>query len=227
MLTLVSRHRLTIYIGLRNQGISGSRDCSEKTTKSAKRIWGLKKASDLPSRPQGDEPDRRKWRCFSRTQHNQSCGILHLSRSGCWCVKHSTSTACEPVHTSTNPVWCFVIYLFIFLINLAFCLCEAVKIRLVFHSKYGLYKYTDTLRETHWQLGAHSHKRSAHSGIDSAAYVWGQFILPQVVPDWIWSESHYASPWLTLRCPPPPTLTRIWMHAYTCTCAHRPKHTKH
>lgn len=94
----MSRHLLTIYIGLGNLGISGSRDCSERATKSAKRIRGFKTAPDLQSRPQGNEPDSRKWRCFSRTQHNQSCGILHLSRSGCWCVKHSTSSACEPVH---------------------------------------------------------------------------------------------------------------------------------
>lgn len=48
---------------------------------------------------------------------------------------------------------------------MAFCLCEPVKIRLVFHSKHGLYTYTNTLQETHGQLGAHSHTHT-HNGTD-------------------------------------------------------------
>ena len=41
-----------------------------------------------------------------------------------------------------------------------FVCAKPVKIRLVFHSKHGLYTYTDTLRDTHRQLGTHSHSHT-------------------------------------------------------------------
>lgn len=104
-----------------------------------------------------NEPDSEKWKCFSRTWHKQSCGISHLSWSGCWCVK--------PAHiwkykTQCGASWVFLFFPVVvvaFLINVAFCLCEPVKIRLVFHSKFGLYTYTKTLHVTHRQLGVRTH----------------------------------------------------------------------
>lgn len=232
-----------MYIG--DLGISvteRSTGCGEGATKAGERIWGFKTASDLQSRPRGSEPDGRKWRCFSTMQHNQSCGILHLSqtvtkwRLVCETFDQFSLRACTHFKVQSQ---CGASWFYYFLINVAFCLCEPVKIRLVFHSKHGLYTYTNTLQETHRQLGTHSHTQThthrrtdgyahthtetrTHSGIDSAPYVWGQFILPQVVPDWIWSESHYASPWLTLSCPTPPpthTNTHLHMHIYTHTNA--------
>ena len=90
------------------------------------------------------------------------------------------------------------------------------------------FTHTQTHSETHTDSWAHTHTHTltlththTHSGIDSASYVWGQFILPQVVPDWIWSESHYVSPCLTLSCPTHRhTHTKTHTHTYTCTYTH-------
>lgn len=115
----------------------------------------------------------------STTNHVAFYTCHRRSQSGGWCVKHLPSSACECVHS----VWkCKANVLrrdFFFLINVPFCLCETVRIRLVFHSKHGLYTYTNTLEDTHRQLGAHSRtprrqRRThtdtdthGHSGIDS------------------------------------------------------------
>lgn len=76
-----------------------------------------------------------------------------------WLLVCETSTHLEV----QNPMWrfmslfFFLLLLLLFLINVAFCLCEPVKIRLVFHSKFGLYTYTKTLQVTHRQLGVRTH----------------------------------------------------------------------
>lgn len=74
------------------------------------------------------------------------------------------------------------------------------------------------------QIETHRHTRTFRDRL----CVWGQFILPQVVPDWIWSESHYASPCLTLSCPtPPPQHARTHLqHTHVYAQANAPSHTQ-
>lgn len=113
----------------------------------------------------------------------------HKVAAGVWNIRQVQPKRSAYTLGCPKPMYCVVIFFFIifFLINVPFCLCEPVKIRLVFHSKHGLYTYTNTLQETHRQLGAHSHRRTrtedkegqtdvhphtrahTHSGIDSAS----------------------------------------------------------
>lgn len=81
----------------------------------------------------------------------------HKVAAGVWNIRRvqlaSVYTACG----SAKPMCCVVIFYF-FLINVPFCLCETVRIRLVFHSKHGLYTYTNTLEDTQRQLLIRTHQ---------------------------------------------------------------------
>lgn len=128
--------------------------------------------------------------------HKVAAGVWNI----CRVQLASVYTACG----SAKRMCCVVI--FFFLINVPFCLCETVRIRLVFHSKHGLYTYTNTLEDTHRQLGAHSHtprrqRRThthtdthGHSGIDSVCeansfcHKWSQIGSGQspITPHLVW-----------------------------------------
>lgn len=67
----------------------------------------------------------------------------------------------------------------------------------------------------------HRNAKLTHTHTDGLRFLCvRQFILPQVVPDWIWSESYYTSPWLTLSCPHQYPLEPTFTHAYMHTGIH-------
>ncbi len=148
VLTLMSRHLLYCILGwgtweyqwqIGQQTVLKEQQRQQRESEDLRwhLICGVDREATNQTTGNGDAFPRRNTtnRVAFYTYHRQS-------QSGGWCVKHSTGSAGGPVCTlgSTDPMWRFVI----FLINVAFCLCEPVKIRLVFHSKYGLYKYTNT-----------------------------------------------------------------------------------